>query len=194
MTATTAMTVTTDAGTTAGAAETLTTDAMNCRDIEPLLLAERDGVLTSKQHAELAEHVAGCPACRRARLNYGDAVTFLKTDAANVAVPDADKEWRAIRAQIQDGAAKPGRKSPLAPVIWFTAPFAAAAALAFAFFVTRSPIPQTPDLIPQAPATEVARADFVEAGDANASTMVYVDKDSGWLVVWATDGEVKGNG
>ena len=36
--------------------------------------------------------------------------------------------------------------------------------------------------------------DFVEAGDTSASTMVYVDKDSGWLVVWATDGEVKGNG
>jgi anti-sigma factor RsiW len=161
---------------------------MKCRDIEPLLLAERDGVLTPKQHAELAAHVAGCPACRRARLNYGDAVTFLKTDAANVAVPDADKEWRTIRAQLHGETAKPVRKRPLAPIIWFSAPLAAAAALAFAFFVTKSPVPQTPSLTtPQAPATEVARADFVEAGDANASTMVYVDKDSGWLVVWATE-------
>lgn len=167
---------------------------MNCRDIEPLLLAERDGVLTTKQHAELAAHVAGCPACRRARLNYGDAVTFLKTDAANVAVPDADKEWRTIRAQIQDTAAKPGKRSPLAPVIWFTAPFAAAAALAFALFVTKSPVPQAPGLTPQASVTEAARADFVEAGDTNASTMVYVDKDSGWLVVWATDADLKTSG
>jgi len=167
---------------------------MNCRDIEPLLLAERDGVLTSKQHAELAAHVDGCPACRQVRLNYGDAVTFLKTDAANVAVPDADKEWRAIRAQLHAEGAKPAKRRPLAPVIWFSAPLATAAALAIAFFVTRSPAPQAPGLTPQASFTEVARADFVEAGDANASTMVYVDKDSGWLVVWATDGEVKGSG
>jgi anti-sigma factor RsiW len=167
---------------------------MNCRDIEPLLLAERDGVLTSKQHAELAAHVAGCPACRRARLDYGDAVTFLKTDAANVAVPNVDEEWRAIRAQLHGAVAKPAKKRPLAPVIWFSAPLAAAAALAFAFFVTRSPVTQAPSLTPQVSSAEVARADFVEAGDANASTMVYVDKDSGWLVVWATDGEVKGSG
>jgi anti-sigma factor RsiW len=167
---------------------------MNCREIEPLLLAERDGVLTSKQHAELAAHVAGCPACRRERLIYGEAVTFLKTDAANVAVPDADKEWRTIRSQLHAEGAKPAKKRPLAPVIWFSAPFAAAAALAFAFLVTRSPVPHTPDLTPQASLTEVARADFVEAGDTSASTMVYVDKDSGWLVVWATDSEVKGNG
>jgi anti-sigma factor RsiW len=164
---------------------------MNCRDIEPLLLAERDGLLTTAQHAELAAHIAGCPACRQARLDYGDAVTFLKTDAANVAVPDADTEWRTIRAQIQGAAAKPGKRSPLAPVIWFTAPLAAAAALAFAF-LTQAPGPMTQDPVP--PGAEVARADFVEAGDANASTLVYVDKDSGWLVVWAADGEVKGRG
>jgi hypothetical protein len=30
-------------------------------------------------------------------------------------------------------------------------------------------------------------ADYVEAGNPAASTMVYVDKESGWLVVWAAD-------
>ena len=39
-----------------------------------------------------------------------------------------------------------------------------------------------------------AGADFVEAGDPNASTMVYVDKDSGWLVVWATDVDAQTRG
>ena len=164
---------------------------MNCRDIEPLLLAERDGVLTSQQHAELAAHVAGCPTCRRARLNYVDAVTFLKTDAANVAVPDADKEWRTIRAQLHGESTKPAKKRPLAPIIWFSAPLAAAAAIAIAF-LAHDPRPQTPD--PAALAAEVARADFVEAGDTNASTMVYVDKDSGWLVVWATEADAKSRG
>lgn len=137
---------------------------MNCSDIEPLLLAERDGVLTPEQHAELAAHVAGCSACRRARAIYGEAVTFLKTDAANVAVPDADKEWRTVRAQLHQPA-KP-RRSPLAPVIWFGAPLAAAAVLAFAFIINRPapPSDDTPD-----------------------ATIAYVDKDSGWLVVWAAE-------
>jgi anti-sigma factor RsiW len=169
---------------------------MNCRDIEPLLLAERDGVLTPKQHAELATHVASCPACQQARLNYGDAVTFLKTDAANVAVPNVEEEWRTLRAQRHGEAAKPGKKRPFAPVIWFSAPLAAAAALVVAFLSNS----QTPDAKSQTrPATAsagamVASADFVEAGDANAATMVYVDKDSGWLVVWATADDTKGRG
>ncbi len=136
---------------------------MNCRDIKPLLFAERDGVLTPEQHAALAAHVAGCPACRRERIVYGEAITFLKTDAANVAVPDADSEWRTIRA-------KPAKKRPFAPVIWFGAPLAAAAALAVAFFVSRP-----------APAT-----------DENATpTIAYVDNESGWLVVWAAENSAK---
>ncbi|MEN9403282.1 MAG: hypothetical protein RL091_1985, partial [Verrucomicrobiota bacterium] len=40
----------------------------------------------------------------------------------------------------------------------------------------------------------VARAEYVEAGDVNASTMVYVDKESGWLVVWATNVDTKTSG
>jgi anti-sigma factor RsiW len=145
---------------------------MNCRAIEPLLLAERDGVLTPGQHAALAQHVAACPACRQERLIYGEAVTFLKTDAANVPVPNIDTEWRAVRAQLN--AAKPAKKPRLAPVIWFGAPLAAAAALALTFFVSRP----TPTVAPEeAPAT-----------------IAYVDSDSGWLVVWAADADAKTSG
>ncbi len=151
---------------------------MNCRDIEPLLLVERDGVLTPEQHDALAAHVAACPACRLLRTTYGEAVTFLKTDAANVTVPDADQEWRSLRAQLQGEPAKPTKKRPLAPIIWFSAPLAAAAALAIGFFVFRP-------LALQAP---------VESGDTSVPTIAYVDKDSGWLVVWATESENKRNG
>ena len=151
---------------------------MNCRDIEPLLLNERDGVLTPEQHAALAAHVAACPACRQLRTTYGEAVTFLKTDAANITVPDADQEWRTLRAQLRGETAKPAKKRRLAPIIWFSAPLAAAAALAIGFFVFRPAAPQAP----------------VESGDASVSTIAYVDKDSGWLVVWATESETKRNG
>ncbi|MBI2812717.1 MAG: zf-HC2 domain-containing protein [Opitutae bacterium] len=159
---------------------------MNCHDIEPLLLAERDGVLTPAQHAALAAHVATCPACRQLRAVTGEAVTFLKTDAANVTVPDADKEWRTLRARLRGETAKPARKRPLAPVIlrngnrprnlfWFGAPLAAAAAITIAFFVTRPGASPAPT-------------------ETTATTIAYVDKDSGWLVVWAAQSATKTKG
>ena len=165
---------------------------MNCPDIEPLLLAERDGVLTTEQHDALARHVATCPACRQLHARLNTALDTLKADAARVTVPDAEGEWRELRAQLSSPTARPVKKRPLAPVIWFGAPLAAAAAIALVFFSGR-PSPQQPTVALPVVA-ETARADYVEAGDANASTMVYVDKDSGWLVVWATDHTPKNSG
>lgn len=149
---------------------------MNCRDIEPLLLAERDGVLTVNQHAALDRHVSTCPACRTSRALYGEVATFIKTDAANVTIPDVDEEWRSIQAQLRSEAVQPAEKRRLAPVIWFGAPLAAAAALAIAFFVSR---PTPPAVTPES---------------AAAATIAYVDQESGWLVVWAAEGDAKGSG
>ncbi|MBI3885411.1 MAG: zf-HC2 domain-containing protein [Opitutae bacterium] len=157
---------------------------MNCRDIEPLLLAERDGVLTKEQHAALADHAATCPACRQLRAELTAAVEDFRSDAAKATLPNIDEEWRTLRAQLHSAETKPTKKRPLAPVIWFGASLAAAAAVAFAFIVGK-PTSQPAPLVAQT--TVTASADFVEAADTNASTMVYVDKDSGWLVVWATD-------
>lgn len=160
---------------------------MNCRDSESLILAERDGTLTNEQRAALSDHVAACPTCAQLRTSLRTALAAYKADVATIPVPDADEAWREVQSRLH----KPARKRPLAPVIWFTAPLAAAAAIALAFFAGRSP--QASDLPPSG-SFETARADYVEAGDANASTMVFVDKDSGWLVVWATDGDANGNG
>lgn len=158
---------------------------MNCRDIEPLLLAERDGVLTADEHAALDRHVAACPACRKERLVYGEAVTFLKTDAANVTVPDIDAEWRELRGRLHTPD-RLEKKPRLAPIIWFGASLAAAAAaLVVAFFITRSKLSEfspRPSMAAVSPATP------------SAPTIAYVDKDSGWLVVWTTDADAKTSG
>ena len=157
---------------------------MNCRDIEPLLLAERDGVLTNQQHAALAKHVATCPACQQFQARLSEATDFLKMDAADVAVPDADTAWRELRAQLHGGKARPAKKRPLAPVIWFATPLAAAAAIAFAFLVNR-PVP--PAAVVPAPLVAIHNTDPIGADDSAAPTMAYVDQESGWLVVWSTD-------
>jgi hypothetical protein len=171
---------------------------MNCRDSESLILAERDGMLSRDQLAGLSDHVAGCLACARLRTSITVAFDAYHADVAGVVVPDADEAWRDLRAKLHDTEGNALRKRPLAPLIWFGAPLAAAAALALAFFAVR-PAPSTPAREvalappPYDPST-IAGADYVEAGDPKASTMVYVDKESGWLVVWATDGDTGGNG
>ena len=191
---------------------------MNCRDSESLILAERDGALTKEQGAALSDHVAACPSCRKLRADVATALDAFKADIARVPVPDADEAWRDLQARLHREA-RPAKKSPLAPIIWFAGPMAAAAAIALLLFTGRTPVPVAPppppppvalatspapmavaaapvrDANAEAILAEVARAEYVEAGDINASTMVYVDKESGWLVVWATDaGDTKTSG
>jgi anti-sigma factor RsiW len=176
---------------------------MNCRDNESLILAERDGALTNTQLAVLSDHVAACPACRQLRANLMATLDTYKTGVAGVTAPDANEAWRDLQTHLN----QPAKKRPLAPVIWFAAPLAAAAALAVSFFVTRPnlpspsvPTPATQNVaaarlpIPLHDPSVIAGADFVEAGDPNASTVVYVDDESGWLVVWATDPETATQG
>lgn len=150
---------------------------MNCRDVETLLWAERDGALTTAQRALLDRHGAECPACRQTRAALAQGLQGFRADAAAVAVPNAEEEWLALRPRLPAVEAKPTAKRKLAQVIWLGTPLAAVAAIAIAFFVE----------VPVPPSPEIARADFVETTDTNTSTMVYVDKESGWLVVWAAD-------
>ena len=158
---------------------------MNCRDIEPLLSAQRDGVLTDDQHAALDRHLEVCPACQQLRTRIEHAMAVFRSETANVAVPDADEEWQRLQSRLGGRSTAGKKQRQLAPVLWIGTSLAAAAAIAFAFISSR-PV-ANPAVEPQAPASEIAQAEYVEPGDANASTMVYVDKDSGWLVVWATD-------
>ena len=150
-------------------------------------------MLSKEQRAALSDHVAACPACLQLRTSLNSALDSLRADVADVPVPVASDSWRELQVKLH----QPTRKRPLAPVIWFSAPLAAAAALAFAF-LPREPRSQTPNPILPPPLHDpsvIAGAEFVEAGDPNASTLVYVDKESGWLVVWATDvSDTKTNG
>lgn len=157
---------------------------MNCRDTESLILAEQDDALTKDQLAALTDHVATCPACAQLRTNLVTALATYKAGVAAISVPNADEAWRDLQVRLR----QPARKRPLAPVIWFGSSLAAAAAIAFAFLSNEprsvTPAPASPQLYDS---SIIAGADYVEAGDPNASIMVYVDKESGWLVVWATD-------
>lgn len=159
---------------------------MNCPDAENLLQAERDGALTAEQRTVLDRHLADCPACRELQAGLRLAGEAMRAEAAGVPVPDADAEWRKLRASLHGAQVPEQPKRRLAPVIWLSAPLAAAAAVALAFFL-QSPRPAAPH-----DAVALASVDFVEAGRADASTMVFQDQQSGWVVVWASN--TKGSG
>lgn len=161
---------------------------MNCRDIPPLLSAERDGTLTAEQRTLLDRHVASCPACEELRARLSLAMDVFKNEVAAVRVPDVGEEWLKLRAKLSVPSAKRLVRRPVAPLVWFGLPLAAAAAVAFAFFNHSPPSAKSVGDSIAIPG-EVAQAEYVEAGNADASTIVYVDKDSGWLVVWATDND-----
>lgn len=178
---------------------------MNCRDSESLILAERDGALTKPQLAALSNHVAICPACAKFRADLAIALRAYESGLAAVPAPDADEAWRELQNRLNHGADRREKKRPLAPVIWFSASLAAAAAFALALLITRpaSPPPAAEEtrlaIAPPPPPplhdpSFIAGADYVEAGDPEASVVVFVDKESGWLVVWASAADAATSG
>ena len=156
---------------------------MNCRAIEQLLFAERDGALSESQRADLVRHIGECAACRRLRADLASAAETWRNHTARAVMPDAEAEWHKLRAQLHGAEVRTAPKRRIAPIVWLATPLAAAAAIALAFFLQSAPAPQ---------GDAAARAEFVEAGAADATTMVYTSKESGWLVVWATDTKTSG--
>lgn len=158
---------------------------MTCRAAESLLFAERDGALSESQRAGLVRHMVACAACRQLHADLSAAAENWRANTAQVAVPDAEAEWRRLRGRIGGAEVRTSPPRRVAPVVWLVTPLAAAAAIALAFLLQSGPAPRAED---------TARAEFVEAGAADATTMVYTDRESGWLVVWAVDASGKTRG
>jgi anti-sigma factor RsiW len=153
---------------------------MNCRTAKTLLAQEPDGALTTDERAALADHLTACPSCQHVQTSMVAVLDHWKTRSSTVPIPDAERAWQDIRRELRGGARAP------APLSWSSARWAigagAAAAAAIAFF-TLAPSGRnvSPTVVAQ---LDRARADFVEVPNS-ASSMVYVDDASGWLVVWA---------
>ncbi len=164
---------------------------MNCREAQDQIFAERDGAPNDNRRAALATHVAECAGCRQMRDNLAAALGMWRTEVEKVTVPDAEREWYAVRRRIRGGVAA-GTETTTARsrriISWVAVPIGAAAALAVALFV--SP-PKSEIADPGAAVTHVASAESIDVPSNTASTTVFVDDKSGWLVVWASDGKPK---
>jgi len=70
---------------------------MRCKKAQPLLSLELDGRLTARQAPALAEHLAGCEACRASRQQMAAAWDLLGASPA-ASAPD---DWRLIAARLE---------------------------------------------------------------------------------------------
>lgn len=111
------------------------------------------------------------------------AIQDWRNVTARVRAPDPERAWQDIRREIRRSA--PEKKAALLGLPRWSLPLAAAAGLTVAavtaprWFEDAKPTTTVARL-------EKARADFVEVGN-NSSSVVYVDDQSGWLVVWAVN-------
>lgn len=164
---------------------------MNCREAQDQIFAERDGAPDDSRRAALDGHVAHCADCRRIQDDLTATFALWRTRAESVTVPDAEREWHAVRRQIRGGveAGTSATTRSRWSFSWFAVPLGAAAALALALYVS----PPRPDAVEPTDAalTHGASAESIDVPGSNASTMVFVDDKSGWLVVWASDGSPK---
>lgn len=160
---------------------------MNCQTSQEQLLRAQDGLLPQQQQPGLDAHLSACPACREFQASLEQVAAGIKNEAASVPVPEFDETWKNIQSRLHTPEATKPISKRVAPIIWITAPLAAAAALVFAFLPGQS-TSEFPSL--SVSETSITQVDYVETDDPNATTMVYVDKQSGWLVVWADDSAV----
>ncbi|MBE36899.1 MAG: hypothetical protein CMI16_15320 [Opitutaceae bacterium] len=158
---------------------------MNCQTAQDELLRVADDGLAATQQTALKAHVESCATCQQYAESLNSLSELLQHDAKSVSVPDADQMWRDISARLNTAEKQQSKSRTIAPIIWLTAPLAAAAALAFTF------IPhQSDETAPAIAGNNIVQVDYVEIEDPDSTAMVYVDKESGWLVVWADDPSV----
>jgi hypothetical protein len=161
---------------------------MNCREAQQHLFADDSRAPATAERSALVSHLATCAECRQVQARLASALTDWRNENARVRVPDAEREWHAVRRKIRGGA-EAGTSTTFARprrfFAWVAIPVGAAAALAVALFIDPSASPG-PAPTTRAPAPQIARADSVEV-PGGASPLVYVDDKSGWLIVWASD-------
>ena len=171
---------------------------MNCRDAETQILAARDTPLGAADAAILAQHLQECPQCHVLTDQLAAATKAWRVADNQVATPDATTEWHAVRRRIRAGeTVKTSGSLPSWSRLLRTAlPIAAALAIAINFW-PKATAPESPIEAPLLAQkdwadlhdhfTFVAHAEYVETEDEEISPFVYVDEESGWLIVWATD-------
>ncbi|MCF3649848.1 hypothetical protein [Synoicihabitans lomoniglobus] len=178
---------------------------MNCRTAQDQLLAARDAPAGIAGDPALLAHVAACAECRAVQTSYAAAVDTWRATTARVTVPDAQTEWHAVRRRLRQTQSAPSGTISWSRFLRFAVPFTAVAAVALVVWqgqplpnsnvpLSTAPVVAANHAPPHEPWAELeshfaftAHAEYVETDNDEASPFVYVDDESGWLIVWASD-------
>lgn len=165
---------------------------MNCHEAQNALFADRDDPLAASQQAALETHLATCGECKRVRQGLEATFSSWRHQNATTPIPDAQREWHAVRRRIRGGSDVSGQEATRRPrrglFAWVALPVsAAAAALAVALYVGPFTL-KSPE--PSASLAQTARVSPATS-EAAASNMVFVDDKSGWLVVWSSEANLQ---
>lgn len=100
-------------------------NAMNCRQAEDQMESFREGALDKAAEAEIRDHLAVCPACRRLLADLDFVDTKLKTSLGRIQIPAGFAE-KVVLAAGSPLLFKPARGAGgsvawLRPVIWAAA-------------------------------------------------------------------------
>lgn len=158
---------------------------MICRNARKWISLELDGELSVRRSEKLYYHIRRCHSCRSTRDKWVGVGSLLREYVARPAqTPEA--AWadvqRALRTSGQ--TARNTARIPAGVFSWRWAT-AAAAALALCGVLGLWWRARGPNVaVAHAPAAEV---EWVETDLPGASTMVYEDGQSGWLVIWVVE-------
>jgi anti-sigma factor RsiW len=143
---------------------------MDCRAALMNIEAKADGLLPAEAGADLAGHLAGCPACaaeEAAISATGPALRALTGIRAMEKAPALDAMWTRVRAGIEESREARRRSSWIARWAWI--PAVALAVLALLFYpagTDRSPFhPSTFDVAVEDVESEVATVALVDKGE-----------------------------
>jgi len=143
---------------------------MDCRAASGKIEAKADGLLPREEAAELAGHLAGCPACAAedaAISATGPVLRALTGIRAMEKAPALDAMWTRVRAGIGESREARRRTSWAARWAWIPAAVALAvlALLYYPAGTDRSPFhPSTFDVVVEDVESEVATVALVDKG------------------------------
>ena len=144
---------------------------MDCRAALMHIGAKADGLLPREEAAELAGHLAGCPACSAedaAISATGPVLRALTGIRAMEKTPALDAMWTRVRAGIEERRETRWHSSWIARWVWIPAAVALAV-LALLFYpagTDRSPFhPSTFDVAVEDVESEVATVALVDKGE-----------------------------
>ncbi|MGZ8441517.1 MAG: anti-sigma factor family protein, partial [Candidatus Deferrimicrobiaceae bacterium] len=146
--------------------------------------AKADGLLPREAEAELADHLAGCPACAAedaAISATGPALRALTGIRAREKAPALDAMWTRVRAGIEESREARRRSSWIARWAWFPAGVALAvlALLVYPARTDRSPFhPSTFDVAVEDVESDAATVALVDKGEDLPRVIWIIEEDA----------------